>query len=152
MVTETVTASKQSAATDITVNRFGRKKGDIKVRPGDKPGVIFVDCPANEYGKYPPMEFVTKEKSRELEAESERREQARRAAMTQQERDEEDARNKERWEKTQAFNKKYNFYFTPEEIRNWKYETYGYDPDYYNSIYGTDEEIYGTYEELYGSK
>jgi superfamily II DNA or RNA helicase len=152
MVTQLNTTNKQYNTDDNMVNRFGRKKGDIKVRPGDRPGIIFVDCPANEYGKYPPIEFVTKEKSREQWEESKRREQERRNAMTQQERDQEDAYWKAKWEKIDAIDKKYNLYFTPEEIKNWRYETYGYEPDYYDRIYGTDEEIFGAYEELYGNK
>jgi hypothetical protein len=138
------------------LNRFGRKKGDIKVRPADEPGFILVDCPANQYGKLPPMKFMTKEKSRELTKkqweEDERRKQERWAAMTPQERAEEEARRKARWERCDAFDEKYNVNFTSEEIRNWKYEAYGYEPDYYDRIYGTDEEIFGAYEELYGNK
>jgi hypothetical protein len=150
MVTETVTASKQSAATDITVNRFGRKKGDIKVRPGDKPGVIFVDCPANEYGKYPPIEFATPEVLEQLDPDVIREKKL--AAMTPEEREKEIARFNARMKELDEINKRLNFKFEPGEIKNWKYRTYGYDPDYYERIHGTHEEIYGAYEELYGGK
>jgi hypothetical protein len=134
------------------LNRFGRKKGDIKVRPGDEPGTIFVDCPANQYGKLPPMVFVTKEESKRQEQENIKAWKDKLAAMTPQELAEKKARFKERCEKREAFDKKYNIGFTSEEIRTWKYRTYGYDPDYYDRMFGTDEEIFEAYEEQYGNK
>jgi hypothetical protein len=138
------------------LNRFGRKKGDIKVRPADEPGFILVDCPANQYGKLPPMRFMTKQKSRELTKkqweEDQKREQERLAAMTPEEIAAEEAYWKAKWEKSAELSKKAGISFTSEEIRTWKYRAYGYEPDYYDRIYGTDEEIFGAYEELYGSK
>jgi hypothetical protein len=138
------------------LNRFGRKKGDIKVRPADEPGFILVDCPANQYGKLPPMKFMTKQKSRELAKkqweEDEKRKQERLANMTPDEIAAEKARKKARWEKREENRKKLNLNVTLEDIQTWKYRTYGYEPDYYDRIYGTDEEIFGAYEELYGSK
>jgi hypothetical protein len=134
------------------LNRFGRKKGDIKVRPGDEPGTIFVDCPANQYGKLPPMVFVTKAESRRQEQENIKAWKDKLAAMTPEELAEKKARFKARIEKRNELNKKFNSYTTPEEIRTWKYRTYGYEPDYYDRIYGTDEEIFEAYEELYGNK
>jgi hypothetical protein len=134
------------------LNRFGRKKGDIKVRPGDEPGTIFVDCPANQYGKLPPMVFVTKEESRRQWEENEKKEQEKIAAMTPEERAAEEAWF-QAWKKKREENrKKFNFNTTPEEIRTWKYRTYGYEPDYYDRMYGTDEEIFEAYEEQYGNK
>lgn len=134
------------------LNRFGRKKGDIKVRPGDKPGTIFVDCPANQYGKLPPMVFVSKAESKRQEQERIKEWKDKLAAMTPQELAEKKARFKERCEKREAFDKKYNINITREDHLRWRYETYGYEPDYYDRIYGTDEEIFEAYEEQYGSK
>jgi hypothetical protein len=134
------------------LNRFGRKKGDIKVRPADEPGFILVDCPANQYGKLPPMRFMTKEKSRELEQQRIREKKEKLANMTPEERAAEEAWRKEWDKKYEENNKKLNLKFEPDEIRTWKYRTYGYEPDYYDRIYGTDEEIFGAYEELYGNK
>jgi hypothetical protein len=148
MVTETVTANKQSAATDITVNRFGRKKGDIKVRPGDKPGVIFVDCPANEYGKYPPIEFLSEEGSKALDEAIKKAREERRAAMTPEEKAAQEA-----WvAELDKINRESPIKIDMDRYRKRRTEVFGYDYDYYNRIYGTDEEIFGAYEELYGSK
>jgi hypothetical protein len=150
MVTQLNTTNKQYATTDNTVNRFGRKKGDIKVRPGDTPGIIFVDCPANEYGKYPPIEFAIKDELNELDPIKSRDRWL--AGLSPEERKKELALSAAKKEARDELNKKYKLNFSQEKHREWMKKVYDYDYDYYDRIYGTDEEIFGAYEELYGSK
>jgi hypothetical protein len=148
MEREMLESSVGIKSSDAVVNRYGRKKGDIKVRPG-RPGVILVDCPANDWGRDPNIivEFATPERLAELERRDAQEEAARLAAMTPQERAAKDARAAEMWEMSERFCAKYPV--NEQAYREWEEER-RLRREYYEEIYGTHEEIYGQYAELYG--